>query len=159
MIICVNCAIRGTKTVYAGETHRTFHDRQAEHITALATGNTNYGIVKHHQEQHPGMEKLFSFRINKKHQSSLERQISEALLIETLDVDYLMNSRGEKGFNCIPRGSYNGEKEIGNTVATLATEARPSGRQQGNRGCRPLTEAGNSGNRDDYPDTSNSTPA
>ena len=70
-----------------------------------------------------------------------------------------MNSRGEWGFNCIPRGSYNGEQEIGNTVATLATEARPSGRQQGNRGCKPHSEAGNRGNRDQDPDSDTNIPA
>ena len=82
LITCVNYAVRGVKTVYVGESHRTYHDRQAEHLQALATSNTNYGTVKHHLEHHANQEMRFSFRYNSQHKSSLERQIQEALIME-----------------------------------------------------------------------------
>ena len=112
-ITCIHCALAGNKSVYIGESHRTLFDRQQEHIQALATSNTNYAVVRHHQEQHEGLEPNYSFRFMKQHKTSLERQISEGLLIESTEADFILNSKGEWGCNSIPRGNYS--SETGNT--------------------------------------------
>ena len=114
-VVCVNCALADNKVVYAGETHRAYLDRQQEHRQALATENMAYAPVRHHMEQHPHMEKIFSFRMMRQHKTSLERQIWEALLMETLEADTLMNSKGEWGQNHIPRASYDENNKPGNT--------------------------------------------
>ena len=82
----------GNRVVYAGETHRAYLDRQLEHRQALNTNNQAYATVRHHKEQHPELEKLFSFRMVKEHKTSLERQICEALLMESLEVDALIGT-------------------------------------------------------------------
>ena len=133
------------KSVYVGESHRTYFDRQQEHQHALATGNKLYGTVKHHQEFHPGQEMAFSFRFHKQHQTSLTRQIQEALTMEELEVDHLMNSRGEWGYNFVPRAFGNTDEAPPQRLATHAGN-NCSGEQQ-QPGNRDKDQDGQNGNK------------
>ena len=132
-IVCINCALAGNKVAYVGESQRSYAERQGEHRSAINTGNRNYAAVCHHLEQHPGKDMHFGFRLNRQHRSSLERQISEALLMETLEVDTLMNSKAEWGFNQIPRASYTDDSRSLATPAGNSTNSSNRNMDKRNR--------------------------
>ena len=105
-IVCVNCALHSVSTIYIGETHRTYADRNFEHTQAIKSLNTAYATVKHHLEHHSDREPHFTFHFVASYQSSLERQIRESLAIENINCDIPMNLKGEWGGNNIPRATY-----------------------------------------------------
>ena len=102
-IICKLCQEQGTKSVYFGETHRTWGDRQREHQKALTTNNPTYATVNHQNEDHQGQEPSFIFKLDRGHRSTIGRQISEALLIQTEPRDKILNTKSEWGFNFLPQ--------------------------------------------------------
>ena len=91
--------------LYIGESSRSFYDRALDHEKALKTQNPNYGIVKPWQECHPESEKPpeYQYKLIKKHRTCLERQIFEAITIEQVKCQLILNSKGEFGRNVIPR--------------------------------------------------------
>ena len=56
-------------------------------------------------DHHPDMKDppSYSFKIIKRHKTCLERQLHEALAIENMKPDYIMNAKSEWGRNRIPR--------------------------------------------------------
>ena len=46
-IQCTDCLEKETKALYVGESARAFFDRSGDHIKALKTKNTTYGVVRH----------------------------------------------------------------------------------------------------------------
>ena len=80
-IVCNLCQEKGVRSVYWGESHRTWWDRFREHQDALANKNTDYAIVKHMAIHHPGSTPDYSYRANRSWKTSLERQLGDALLI------------------------------------------------------------------------------
>ena len=60
-------------------------------------------MAKHNMMEHPEEEVVFSMKVLKQHRSAFERQVIEAVLIETEDDGSLLNSKG--GFNrcALPR--------------------------------------------------------
>ena len=60
-------------------------------------------MAKHNMMEHLEEEVVFSMKVLKQHRSAFERQVIEAVLIETEDDGSLLNSKG--GFNrcALPR--------------------------------------------------------
>ena len=69
---------KGVKTIYLGESHRTWGDRQREHEQAIRKLDQSYATVKHTLEDHPGEAPRFKFEVIRGHKSAIERQIWEA---------------------------------------------------------------------------------
>ena len=44
-ITCLDCKAEGRNRQYWGETYRTMGDRIQEHVEALDSGDTSYGVV------------------------------------------------------------------------------------------------------------------
>ena len=91
--------------MYWDESHRNWWDRSSEHINALKTRNDNNALVKHWNESHGDQQSPpeFQFGVITTCKTSLERQIKEALYIQTTKLDILLNSKGEWGLNMIPQ--------------------------------------------------------
>ena len=116
-IECQDCKSQGIKSLYIGESNRTFYDRALDHQKALKNQNTTYGIVRHWKDQHPNSEEppKFNYTLLKRHKTCLERQIFEALTIETIECHNIMNGKGEWGRNLIPRLQNFPEEDFRNT--------------------------------------------
>ena len=91
---CQNCKEAGVKKVYIGESSRTFWDRAKEHAEALTKKDPTYAVVKHWEISHPELEEPpeYSYKILKKHHSAIHRQIWEAISIQSIHDDQLLNS-------------------------------------------------------------------
>ena len=89
--------------IYVGETHRTWGDRLGDHLKALREHNLKYGIVKHMKEFHQSQEPNFHYEVKTPYKSTIERQISEAIMLQTLPRDTIMNSKSEWGYNFLPQ--------------------------------------------------------
>ena len=100
-IVCQECKIEGRLRQYIGETHRTYWDRAKEHTKALKDKDTSYGIMKHWVEEHPELTEPpnYKFQVTQTQQTSLNRQIWEALNIEGADPATLLNTKTEWGKN------------------------------------------------------------
>ena len=96
-IECLNCKEAGQRSVYWGESHRTWYDRSKEHSKALEKMDTNYGIVKHHMANHSDKPPKFSFQLNRSWKSSMQRQVAESILIQETPIACLINSESEWG--------------------------------------------------------------
>ena len=103
MIPCLLCQDKGLKAIYIGESHRTWGDRQEDHEAAITEGNLKYGIVKHLREYHAEQTPKFKYEVKQSHVSAIERQISEAIMLQQTPRDIIMNSRSEWGFNFLPQ--------------------------------------------------------
>ena len=104
-ITCKDCMSKGIKAQYIGESHRTWWDRSSEHINALKTKNEKNALVKHWLEYHGDQQSPPDFQsgVITTCRSALERQIKEAIHIQTSKLDILLNSKGEWGLNMIPQ--------------------------------------------------------
>ena len=77
----------------------------------METGDTKYGIVKHHQAKHRDLEPKFAFKLDRSWKSSLQRQIAESILIQETPLESLINSKSEWGSYSIPRLTVESEQE------------------------------------------------
>ena len=102
-ITCMTCKNLGHTRVYYGESHRSAWDRSEDHRNALRTEDETYAIVKHWKIEHKEAKPEFQFKVVKSYRSSLDRQISEAILIDNEPPQHLLNSKSEWGSNRIPR--------------------------------------------------------
>ena len=73
------------RTVYWGESHRSWWDRSQEHLVALDSGNKEYATVKHMLNKHQGDPHDFKFKVDRCWRSSLQRQIMESIRIDNED--------------------------------------------------------------------------
>ena len=98
-ITCLKCQENNRKAMYIGESHRTWWDRSGEHLAALKYKRESNALVKHWILNHEGMQSppQFKFEVITTCRSSLERQIKEAIAIQNIETDILMNSKGEWG--------------------------------------------------------------
>ena len=94
-ITCLTCHTQGQKKVYYGESHRSAWDRSEDHRNAIRTQDDSYAIVKHWTNDHQGEEPNFQFEVVRAFRSSLERQISEAILIDLEENNNLLNSKAD----------------------------------------------------------------
>ena len=83
--------------MYLGESHRTWKDRQEDHEKAISSMNSNYATIRHSMENHPGEEPMYTFHYRASYMTSCERQIREAILIEEIECNQILNGKGEWG--------------------------------------------------------------
>ena len=123
-LTCDICQEQGKRSVYIGETHRSWKDRSDDHEKALRDMDQSYATVTHHMEHHRDADRpRFTFKVDRSHQSSLQRQIMEALLIQGERCDMLLNKRGEWGINMLPEHTTFDERK-------QVTGAQQDGRRQ-----------------------------
>ena len=102
------------KYKYIGESNRSCYEREYEHQQAKLKPGSH--MIKHLVDRHDRdnfNEAEFRMKAVRFHNSSFERQIHEAVLIQTnRDQHSLLNSRSEFNRNAIPRlGLKMGDKE------------------------------------------------
>ena len=105
-ITCGNCEAKEQKTVYTGMTSRTAFERGKEHISKLNGCAQDSALYKHTEEVHFGEEVKFKMKTVKKHFSSLQRTLHEAVRIRRQSENpniISLNSRGEFGFCSLSR--------------------------------------------------------
>ena len=104
-------------SIYVGETARSLFERGKEHWRGFREKVENSHINKHHVIHHGGVgEPAFHLRPIKFFRTALSRQISEAVWIQRLGEDKILNSKAE--FNRCKIG--NG----GNTLSLLTGEKK-----------------------------------
>ena len=103
-IQCIPCKTLGIVAKYHGESSRTFWDRSRDHENALKNHNTKYAVVVHWDQFHPEMEVApeYTYKVSRVCQTSLERQMWEAMEIQDSDTQIVMNQKGEWGSNLPP---------------------------------------------------------
>ena len=83
-------------SVYIGESARSLYERGGEHWRDFRNNQDDSHIYKHHHLHHGGEgEPSFHLRPVKFLGTALKRQISEAVRIEILGEDRILNSKGE----------------------------------------------------------------
>ena len=90
---------RGT-TVYFGESGYNGYTRIGDHGTDIKNKDLSNAFAKHLAEDHPEVEatehnKAISFEVIRTFQKPLERQVAEAVAIQTCKADKLLNSKAE----------------------------------------------------------------
>ena len=103
---CLTCLeATGKRVHYVGESHRSLLDRSREHESEVRSKSESNAMARHWIHEHPDLQEPpeYSFEVIKKHRTSLERQLNEALTIDQEDCDLLLNAKGEWGFNLIPK--------------------------------------------------------
>ena len=96
------------KFLYVGETWRSGYERAKEHLEDLSRLDEKSHLLKHCIDKHPG-EKLenvkFGFRVKKKFNTALERQVGEAvaILLKKEKGTSLINSKSEFSRCTLPR--------------------------------------------------------
>ena len=83
---------------YIGETSRSIYERGIEHKKDLQFRRTRSHLLRHcveiHSDENP--DKIeFGMRLLSSHKSAFERQLSEAVMIEKYNGQYLLNSKLE----------------------------------------------------------------
>jgi hypothetical protein len=96
------CKVQDKRYNYLGITGRSLHARQTEHMDAMRRGDTKYALARHmrdvHSQDTPGTpEPRFSMQLVSRHKTNLEKAVTEGVLIEKQDQNYLMNKKGEWG--------------------------------------------------------------
>ena len=101
----MDCKSAGVSSEYFGETSRSLWDRYSEYKQSLASRSGNSCVLKHWNEHHQDQEDPppFNYRVIIKCKTATQRQLIEALRIESFNGDIAMNSKGEWGRNFVPR--------------------------------------------------------
>ena len=97
---CNSCTSEGKTAVYCGESARSLWDRTEEHLAALKGRQGSSFLWKHWSTHHEAEETPnFSVKLTGRYRTSAERQIREALEIDSYRMHQLMNSKKEYGAN------------------------------------------------------------
>ena len=99
-IICQTCG-----DVYKGETSRNAYSRGLEHIAGLNKKSKDSVLWRHIQEKHPNFvtQPNFIMTVTSTHESALDRQVMEAVNIDSTPQAVLINSKQEFRHNCLWR--------------------------------------------------------
>ena len=94
---CVPCDKRGKEKVYIGETSRNLYMRSVEHYNDLKRKSDRSFMLKHIKKEHVNEEQSvqFMWKVLKKFQKPLQRQIFEAKSIANTAPDVILNSKNE----------------------------------------------------------------
>ena len=108
---CLICKSRGTKKLYIGETARRSFRRSSEHTRDLRKCTEDSHMHLHICEEHPELEgtlttaeqaaQVFSFKVERKHNNCLTRQVQEAVKI-VRSGEAALNSKEEYSRSSIP---------------------------------------------------------
>ena len=99
-------------SIYVGETSKSMYERAKQHWADYRAGHEDSHILKHQVLHHGGSESpKFHFRPVKFYQSALGRQIAEAVRIEMMGEDVVLNSKSEFNRSKIGRLTLGDEKE------------------------------------------------
>ena len=111
-ISCAICEQQGNKTIYIGESSRSFFERAGEHMQMFKMkreGNpenneANSVFWGHSKEKHESSmtTKNWNFKILSSHQTPLDRQVTEAVKIARVGTGTLLNAKNEFGCNNLP---------------------------------------------------------
>ena len=98
---CDTCEEKGNTRVYDGETARNLHVRSKEHFADFKNKNQRSWMWKHVEKEHEENteEVKFSFKVLKKHNKPLQRQIHEAVNISKKKPQENLNSKNEFNYN------------------------------------------------------------
>ena len=97
---CRLCAAQGQTTVYFGESGYNGYTRLGEHAADVRTGNLSNAFAKHLIEDHPEadagqLETVINVEVMRTFAKPLERQVAEAVAIQSCKADKLLNSKSE----------------------------------------------------------------
>ena len=94
---CKTCDHQGKLRTYTGETTRNLHVRSKEHLNSLKTNDQNSWMVKHISREHEGNKAgvEFSWKVVRKHNKPLQRQLHEAVRIKNKEENENLNSKSE----------------------------------------------------------------
>ena len=94
---CETCEKEGKIRTYTGETSRNLHVRSKEHQKDCEQKNKNSWMLKHIMLEHGGQKEgvKFSWRVLRKHDKPLQRQLHEAVRINNKSEDENLNSKSE----------------------------------------------------------------
>ena len=102
------CENAGIKAVYFGESGKNAYSRGKKHVEDFQGGLSSHCMTIHQKTHHPDAPKLLSnFRMVPVRQfmTPIDRQVSEALMINNSEVDILMNSGSEWRTGRLPRAA------------------------------------------------------
>ena len=113
-IDCMTCKQNGIKAVYVGETHRTFFDRSSEHMKNLESRKESSALYKHWQNKHHNLLEPpeYAHSVVRTFKTSTERQVFEAVSIDTVECNMIMNSKAEYRHNALVRQTIEFRGEI-----------------------------------------------
>ena len=94
---CETCGKLGKSRTYTGETARNLHERSKEHYNGLKMNDKNNWMMKHITNEHDGKkdEVEFSWKVLRKHNKPLQRQLHEAVRIKNKHPEEILNSKSE----------------------------------------------------------------
>ena len=107
-IICVLCEADGKEAFYFGESGKNCYERGRKHLEQFNAGVQSHCMTIHARVHHgevPKSELKFRMVPLRRILKPLDRQISEALLINNSDADILLNSGSEWRSGQVPRAS------------------------------------------------------
>lgn len=87
------------ETNYVGTTGRTVHCRMMEHKEAIDKKDLKNALAKHMEDSHPNTVADFTMTIITRHNTNLERLVTESILIEKQVKGLSVNLRSEWGAN------------------------------------------------------------
>ena len=93
---CDSCQKLGIKRTYIGETARNLHIRSKEHYADMRLNKKSW-MKNHIDDEHEGKseEVNFSWKVLKKHNKPLQRQLHEAVRIKNKTEEESLNSKSE----------------------------------------------------------------
>ena len=99
-ISCSKC-----EKVYIGETSKNAFTRGKQHTRQLQTKDKQSVLYRHLEQDHKEERETpeFKMKILKSHRSALDRQVTEAIMIDRKERDKLMNNKTEWGHNKMTR--------------------------------------------------------
>ena len=99
----MECAREGKEAVYVGESSRSAYERAMDHLGDYREGAEDSHMSNHAKTEHGGrLDLKWKFSVIKTFQSSLTRQISEAVRIKTRGEDRVLNEKGVYNRCAIP---------------------------------------------------------
>ena len=94
-VVCLNCKKSGKFASYEGETGRPAKIRFKEHVRGLKSKSKSSALYKHGRIEHPNEKPAWHFKILSTFQTPLSRQVNEAVRINNLPADSVLNSKSE----------------------------------------------------------------
>ena len=95
---CIKCEDEGKERVYYGETCRNLNIRSQEHYKDCENKSKNSWMYKHMKNEHDNLTRQeceFRWTVVKKFKKPMQRQLSEAISIDSENSEHLLNLKNE----------------------------------------------------------------